>query len=121
MHSERFEEAFRQLCLSIDLDPPANMEEIMSLKVGPYVCTFSEHPADFMLMFIEIEPLADAPIAEQNLHCQDVCKPVMGRDPLSKSDILWNRQPLMHLDRAQIHHQFSVLVAAAQALSGLDR
>ncbi|MCG8291477.1 CesT family type III secretion system chaperone [Pseudomonas entomophila] len=91
----------------------------MSLQVGTQVCTLSEHPVDHLLMFTEITPHPEALMAEQNLHCQDLCKPVIGRDPQSQAYILWNRQSLMQMDQAQVLHQFSLLVAAAQTLSNL--
>lgn len=119
MTSDLFNETLTQLCIAVDLQPPNSVEQVISLKIGPYVCSLTEHPTDHILMFTELEPKAGAASEEQNMYCQDLCKPVIGRDPVTGMLLLWNRQPMHSIDRAQIHHQLDLLVAAAQDLSGL--
>ncbi|MNJ38347.1 CesT family type III secretion system chaperone [Pseudomonas alkylphenolica] len=119
MNSEYFNKALQQLCIAIELPTPNPIEPVMSLKIGPYVCSISEHPADHLLMFMELDPKAEAAIDTQNMYCQDLCKPVLGRDPLTGMQLLWSRQSLLQLDRSQAHHQLEQLVEAAQSLSGL--
>lgn len=119
MISNLFHQTLTQLCIAIDLQPPNSVEQVISLKIGPYVCSLTEHPVDHILMFMELEPKVSAASEEQNMYCQDLCKPVIGRDPVTGMLLLWNRQPMHSIDRAQVHHQLDLLVAAAQDLSGL--
>ncbi|WP_252091026.1 CesT family type III secretion system chaperone [Pseudomonas sp. MWU13-3659] len=118
MSSNNYEYALQQLCTSLDLEAPRTFDSVVSLQVGNHVCNITEHPADQLLMFIELQPLDDAPVGEQNLFCQDLCKPILGVDPLSHSKILWNRQSLGQMDRAMVHHQLEQLVQAAEELTG---
>jgi hypothetical protein len=53
----------------------------------------------------------------QNLFSQDPCKPVLGFDPDDLTPVLWSRQPLQQVDRAQIHHQLEQLVHAASEIN----
>ncbi|HEH9443683.1 CesT family type III secretion system chaperone [Pseudomonas aeruginosa] len=108
--------AIHQLFLALDLPTPNDEESVLSLQVGPHLCHLAEHPTDHLLMFTRQEGQGDATANEQNLFSQDPCKPILGRDPESGERLLWNRQPLQLLDRAQIHHQLEQLVAAAEEL-----
>ncbi len=105
--------AIHQLFLALDIPAPNDEEEVVSLQVGRHLCHLAEHPTDHLLMFTRLEGQQEAEITAQNLFSQDPCKPLLGRDPESGELVLWNRQPLQLLDRAQIHHQLEQLVAAA--------
>lgn len=118
MPNTNYEYTLRQLCASLNLEAPSAFESVVSLQVGTHVCNITEHPADHLLMFIELEQLGDAPTDEQNLFCQDICKPLIGTDPLTGSRILWNRQALIQMNRSMIHHQLEQLVQAAETLTG---
>jgi hypothetical protein len=117
--SSQYQAVIKELYLSLSLPEPAIIEMVTSLQLDSYVCHLTEHPADYLLMFVSVAPLESAPIDEQNLFSQDPCKPVLGLDPVSQSKVLWNRQHLMQMDRAMVHHQLEQLVDAAERLSQL--
>ncbi|MBI6951505.1 CesT family type III secretion system chaperone [Pseudomonas sp. CCOS 191] len=118
MSGTNYDYALTQLYAALKLEPPTTFEPVISLRAGPYVCNVTEHPADHLLMFIELPAIDDIRWGEQNLFCQDTSKPVIGVDPLTDMQILWNRQPLAQLDRAMVHHQLEQLVQAAHDLVG---
>lgn len=116
MPGSNYDYALTQLYAALKLEPPAAFEPVISLRVGPHVCNVTEHPADHLLMFIELPALDDVRWGEQNLFCQDLCKPLLGADPLTGMQVLWNRQSLLQMDRAMVHHQLEQLVQAAHDL-----
>ncbi|AIN59265.1 CesT family type III secretion system chaperone [Pseudomonas soli] len=120
MSGTNYDYALTQLYAALKLDPPLTFDPVISLQVGSFVCNVSEHPADHLLMFIELPAIDDVRWGEQNLFCQDTCKPVIGVDPLTGMQILWNRQALAQLDRAMVHHQLEQLVQAAHDLTGAE-
>lgn len=111
-----YQAAIRQLFLSLNLPNQDHEESVISLQIGAHLCHLTEHPTDYLLMFTRLEE-AQKSVTAQNLFSQDPCKPVLGYDPESGERVLWNRQPLQQLDRAQIHHQLEQLVAAADELA----
>lgn len=112
-----FQEAIKQLYLSLSLPPPTAIESVTSLQLDSHVCHLTEHPVGYLLMFINVTPTEHAPVEEQNLFSQDPCKPVLGLDPISQDRVLWNRQHLLQMDRAMAHHQLEQLVHAACQLT----
>jgi Tir chaperone protein (CesT) family len=115
--SLHFEEAIKQLYHSLSLSPPVTTEWVTSLQVGDHLCHLTEHPADYLLMFVPVTPAAHAMTEEQNLFSQDPCKPILGLDPVSQGRVLWSRQHLLKMDRATAYHQLEQLVHAANELS----
>ncbi|QXH58416.1 CesT family type III secretion system chaperone [Pseudomonas maumuensis] len=117
MSGTNYDYALTQLYAALKLEPPLAFEPVISLRAGPYVCNVTEHPADQLLMFIELSAIDDVRWGEQNLFCQDTCKPVLGVDPLTGLQVIWNRQSLLQMDRAQVYHQLEQLVQAANDLA----
>ncbi|MCE0917185.1 MULTISPECIES: CesT family type III secretion system chaperone [unclassified Pseudomonas] len=117
MPGTNYDYALTQLYAALKLDPPVAFEPVISLRVGTHVCNVTEHPADQLLMFIELPAIDDVRWGQQNLFCQDACKPVLGLDPITGCQVLWNRQSLMQMDRAMVHHQLEQLVQAAHDLA----
>ncbi|MDM5133685.1 CesT family type III secretion system chaperone [Aeromonas piscicola] len=109
--------AIHQLFLSLSLPAPQQEDSVTSLQIGELTCHLTEHPANYLLMFTRLEAATSAQAAAQNLFSQDPCKPVLGFDSQTLNPVLWNRQPLQQLERAQIHHQLEQLVSAADELS----
>ncbi|MDF8329024.1 CesT family type III secretion system chaperone [Aeromonas salmonicida] len=109
--------AIHQLFLSLSLPQPQQEESVTSLQIGELTCHLTEHPANYLLMFTRLDAATSAQAAAQNLFSQDPCKPVLGFDAESLTPVLWSRQPLQQLDRAQIHHQLEQLISAADELS----
>lgn len=118
MPSTTYHYALTHLYNALNLQPPSHFDPVVSLQAGQYICNITEHPADHLLMFMELQVPEGTPIAEQNLFCQELCKPMLGADPLTGTDILWNRQPLAQLDRPGVHHQLEQLLQAAHDLTG---
>lgn len=115
--TSQYQAAIRELCLSLSLPEPEIIESVTSLQLDTHVCHLTEHPADYMLMFVSVTPSAHVSVDEQNLFSQDPCKPVLGLDPVSQGKVLWSRQHLMQMDRAMVHHQLEQLVHVASQLS----
>jgi hypothetical protein len=115
--SLRFEETIMQLCHSLSLSAPVTIERVTSLQVGDHLCHLTEHPADFLLMFVSVVPATHAMTEEQNLFSQDPCKPILGLDPVSQGWVLWSRQHLQQMGRVTAYHQLEQLVHAANQLS----
>lgn len=109
--------AIHQLFLSLSLPQPQQEESVTSLQIGDLTCHLTEHPANYLLMFTRLEVASGAQAAVQNLFSQDPCKPVLGFDPDDLTPVLWSRQPLQQVDRAQIHHQLEQLVHAASQIN----
>ncbi|MBP3996467.1 CesT family type III secretion system chaperone [Pseudomonas koreensis] len=114
-----FQAAIKQLYLSLSLPAPSTIDPITSLQLDRHVCHLTEHPVGYLLMFVSVTPDEHAPIEEQNLFSQDICKPVLGFDTVSQGRVLWSRQPLLQMDRAMVHHQLEQLVCAARQLSSM--
>ncbi|MBC3437512.1 CesT family type III secretion system chaperone [Pseudomonas sp. BW16M2] len=117
MPGTNYDYALTQLYAALKLEPPVAFEPVISLRVGTHVCNVTEHPADQLLMFIELPATDGVGWGQQNLFCQDLCKPMLGVDPLTGMHVLWNRQPLAQMDRAMVHHQLEQLVQAAHDLA----
>ena len=109
--------AIHQLFLSLSLPEPQQEESVTSLQIGELTCHLTEHPANYLLMFTRLDAATSVQAAAQNLFSQDPCKPVLGFDAESLTPVLWSRQPLQQLDRAQIHHQLEQLVHAASEIN----
>lgn len=109
--------AIHQLFLSLYLPVPQQEESVTSLQIGELTYHLTEHPANYLLMFTRLDTATGVQASAQNLFSQDPCKPVLGFDSQTLSPVLWNRQPLQQLERAQIHHQLEQLVFAVDELS----
>ncbi|WMI97531.1 CesT family type III secretion system chaperone [Pseudomonas chlororaphis subsp. aurantiaca] len=115
--TSQYQTLIKELYLSLSLPEPTIIESVTSLQLDSHVCHLTEHPADYMLMFVSVEPSGHALVDEQNLFSQDPCKPVLGLDPVGQGKVLWNRQHLMQMDRAMVHHQLEQLVSVASELT----
>ena len=109
--------AIHQLFLSLSLPEPQQEESVTSLQIGELTCHLTEHPPNYQLIFTRPDAPTSAQAPAQNLFSQDPCKPVLGFDAESLTPVLWSRQPLQQLDRAQIHHQLEQLVHAASEIN----
>jgi len=105
------------LLTRLSIAQPDTIDSVTSLQLDEFTCHLTEHPTDHLLMFTSITPALEAPIDEQNLFCQDLCKPLLGRDPLSQEQILWSRQPLFQMEHHMAVHQLEQLIHAAEQLS----
>ncbi|MFK7606635.1 MULTISPECIES: CesT family type III secretion system chaperone [unclassified Pseudomonas] len=114
----QYETLMIELNVALSLPKPEYIQSVSSFRIGEDVFHVTEHPADYVLMFATVEPSEDAPVIEQNIFSQDPCRPVLGKEPQSNSYILWNRQPIAQLGRAQIHYQLEQLAYAANQLAG---
>lgn len=117
--SGQFFNLIKELYLALSLPEPDEINSVSSFQVGNQLCHVTEHPVDYMLMFVTVVPVLGALAAEQNIFSQDPCRPVLGLDPVSQSQVLWSRQSMAYMDRALIHHQLEQLVFAADKLMGV--
>ena len=115
--SVAYQYVLKQLCMALDMPEPQEFDEVTSLQVGEHVCHLTEHPTDHLLIFTRIEPTEGQQAQEQNLFSQELCKPTLGLDAETDTQVLWNRQSLLQMDRAMIHHQLEMLIEAAERLS----